>query len=333
MQRPAPLVDPQGRAIRYARLAVTDRCNLRCRYCMPAAGIDFAPRRNLLTWEELLRLVDALGQLGVDKLRVTGGEPFARRGLMDFLAAVRALPHAPAVSITTNATLVGPHVERLRDLGVAGVNVSLDALDATSFARITRRDLFDVVHANLLALVAAGLPVKVNCIVLDGQNTDQLLAFAALTERLPVVVRFLEEMPFNGSVAAGEAAGIAWDHVRILAHLRAAYPNLRRLPRTSPAQTAVEYAIPGHAGRIGIIASYSRTFCGSCDRIRVNAKGELRTCLYGDNVASFAPALRAGGGTEALRAVLAGALSLRHATGHAAESAHGAYASMTAIGG
>lgn len=333
----APLRDRQGRPIRYLRLAVTDRCNLRCRYCMPAEGIAFAPRRELLTWAELHTLVDVLGRLGVDKVRITGGEPFARRGLVDFLAGVAALPHAPRITLTTNATLIGPHVARLRDLGVAGVNVSLDALDGERFRRITRRNLFDDVYANLLALVEAGLAVKVNCVVLDGQNTDQLLAFAALAEQLPIAVRFLEEMPFNGGVGRGEAPGIAWDHFRILEHLRAAYPTLERLPRERPGQPAVEYRVPGHAGRLGIVASYSRTFCGSCDRIRVDARGGLRTCLYGDNVASFAPVLRSGGSAEELargvRRVLAEALALRHADGHAAEAAHGHYASMTAIGG
>ena len=335
--RPEPLRDRQGRPARYLRLAVTDRCNLRCRYCMPAEGIAFAPRRELLTWGEMLALVGALGELGVEKLRITGGEPFARPGLMTFLAGVTELPHAPRITLTTNATLVGPHVEALRALGVAGVNVSLDALERERFFAITRRDLFDAVYANLLALVEAGLAVKVNCVVLDGRNTDQLLAFAGLAERLPISVRFLEEMPFNGDTGPGEAPGIAWDHLRILAHLQAAYPTLERLPRERHGQPAVEYHVPGHPGRLGIVASYSRTFCGQCDRIRVDARGQLRTCLYGGTVASFAPVLRAGGSraevAAGVRRVLAEALNLRHADGYAAEAAHGEYASMTAIGG
>ena len=302
---------------------------------MPAEGIDFAPRRELLSWPEMLRLVAELSDAGIDKLRITGGEPFVRTGLIEWLGQVARLPHAPEVSVTTNATLIRPHVARLRDVGVRAVNVSLDALDAGSFFRITRRDLFDEVYANLLSLVDAGLDVKVNCIVLDGQNTDRLLDFVALTRKLPVDVRFLEEMPFNGSTPAGQAAGIAWDHRRILEHVRAAYPTLQRVPTTRPGQTAVDYALPGHAGRVGIIASYSRTFCGTCNRIRVNAKGELRTCLYGANVASFAPALRGEQGdvSAAVRQVLAKALHHRHADGYAAEAAHGSYESMTAIGG
>ena len=327
------LRDRQGRTIRYLRLAVTDRCNLRCRYCMPAEGIDFAPRDQLLSWDEMLRLVDELSRLGIDKLRITGGEPFARKGLVDWLGEVARLPQAPEVSITTNATLIRPHIARLRALGVRHVNVSLDALDAASFFRITRRDLFDEVYAALHELVAAGFDVKVNCIVLDGQNTDQLLDFVALTRKLPIAVRFLEEMPFNGSTAAGTATGIAWDYVRILGHVRAAHPTLQRLPGDSRGQTSVDYQVPGFVGRVGVIASYSRTFCGTCDRIRVNAKGELRTCLYGDNVASFAPALRSGDVAGGVQRVLAKALFNRHADGHAAEAAHGAYASMTAIGG
>ena len=331
----AGLFDRQGRRIRYLRLAVTDRCNLRCRYCMPAEGIAFAPRRELLSWPEMLRLVAELTDAGIDKLRITGGEPFVRAGLVEWLGQVARLPNAPEVSITTNATLIRPHVARLRDVGVRAVNVSLDALDAGGFFRITRRNLFDEVYANLLALVDAGLDVKVNCIVLDGQNADQLLDFVALTRKLPVDVRFLEEMPFNGSTGAGEARGITWDHRRILAHVRDAHPELRRVPTAHPGQAAVNYAVPGHAGRVGIIASYSRTFCGTCNRIRVNAKGELRTCLYGDNVASFAPALRGEDGdvSGAVRRVLAKALYERHTDGHAAEATHGRYASMTAIGG
>ena len=181
----------------------------------------------------------------------------------------------------------------------------------------------------------AGLRVKVNCVVLDGQNDDQLLAFAALTRELPVAVRFLEAMPFDGGTAPGAApARLAWDHRRILAALRDAYPDLAPLPRERPGQPAAEYQIPGHVGRVGIVASYSRTFCGACDRIRVDARGGLRTCLYGANVASFAPTLRAGGDVaDGVRRVLADALSLRHADGRAAEAAYGTYASMTAIGG
>ncbi len=326
------LIDNHGRAISYLRLAVTDRCNLRCRYCMPAGGAPFLPRRELLSWSEMLRLLRVLGDHGVDKVRITGGEPFARPGLIDFLGRAAALPTAPRLSITTNATLLAPHIGRLKALGIRRVNVSLDALDPGRFLAITRRDAFATVYANLLALVAADFEVKVNCIVLDGQNTDQILPFVALTRELPVAVRFLEEMPFNGSTERASPT-LAWDYRRILRLVHGVYPSSRPVGEVEPGSTSQNYRIPGHAGTYGVIASYSRTFCGTCNRIRVSANGELRTCLYGDNVASFAPALRAADPAREVERVLAQALGTRHADGFAAERAHGAYTSMTSIGG
>ena len=325
------LTDNHGRDINYLRLAVTDRCNLRCSYCMPAEGIRFLPRRELLSDGELLCLVDILSQAGITKLRITGGEPFVRPGLMDLLESLVALPHLDTVSITTNATLIGPHIARLQRAGIRQLNVSLDALDAERFGKITRRDCFATVYANLVQLIEAGFRVKINCIVLDRQNTDQIVPLVELTRRWPVSVRFLEEMPFNGS-GPPQAGPLHWNHHRIYDHIARHFPALQSL--TSEAtSTAQNYRVPGYRGTVGIIAAFSRTFCGSCSRLRVSARGELRTCLYAKNELSFRTALRAANPERAVNQLLHQALNRRFANGHNAEQNHNHYTSMTSIGG
>ncbi len=322
------LVDPQGRRLRYLRLSVTDRCNLRCRYCMGAEGLDWVPREEVLTWEELERVVRVGASLGVTKVRITGGEPFVRRGTLDFLARVRRIPGIETLGVTTNGVGLAPRVARLAEIGVDGVNLSLDALDPARFRRMSRRDRLDDVLATLDALLAAGLRVKVNAVVVAGMNEEEIVPLAELARTLPVEVRFIEAMPFDGD----GTRHTGWPASRILTHLEA---HLGPLADVGGRGTAAVYAVDGFTGRVGIIAGESRAFCATCDRIRVTARGGVKTCLYGEPALELAPLLRGGASDAALAAALHAVVAHRQADGFAAEAGRGARlaVSMAAIGG
>ncbi|TDQ31398.1 GTP 3',8-cyclase MoaA [Zeaxanthinibacter enoshimensis] len=326
------LIDNHNRTINYLRLAVTDRCNLRCNYCMPSEGIRFAKKEQLLTTEELCKVSELMVAEGIDKIRITGGEPFVRKDLMQLLRFLAGLEGLKDISITTNATLIGPHIEELKELGVTNVNVSLDAIDRENFKRITRRDQYDLVFHNLHQLIREGFNVRVNCIVLDGQNTDEIIPMLQLAKEFPVSVRFLEEMPFNGGSKSFDH--IRWDHRKILETILAAYPDYEKLqsPATS---TSVNYKIAGHKGTFGIIPSFSRTFCGSCNRLRITAKGDVITCLYGKPKANIRDLIRGEDSTEAVSRAVRQAIGNRAKTGFEAQENFDTVFenSMTSIGG
>ena len=287
------LVDKFGRRINYLRLSVTDRCNLRCSYCMPEHGMKFSERKDLLTYEEILKIVSLLGKEGVNKIRLTGGEPFVRRDLINLIRALKQAKFLRKLAITTNITLIQEHIEELERLGVWDVNVSLDAVERKKFHEITRRDEYDVVKKNLDDLIKEGFEVKINCVVMKGKNEDQILPMIELAkENENVDVRFLEEMPFNGSGVAGQEV---LNYQGIIDRINARHELFRLTEETS--STAQLYTIPGYLGKIGIIPSYSRTFCGDCNRLRLSATGDLRTCLYGQSQLNLRDMLR-GGSTD-----------------------------------
>ena len=192
------LIDKFGREISYLRLSVTDRCNLRCSYCMPERGTIFAPKKEVLTYEEMLLLCETLSDVGIEKVRITGGEPFVRQDLIHFLRQLSLLPKIKQISITSNLTLIRPHLQELKELRITDINVSLDALSREKFFEITRRDVFDEVHETLLEMIALGFRLKINCVVMAGKNEDQLIPLIELARNHALSIRFLEEMPFNG---------------------------------------------------------------------------------------------------------------------------------------
>ena len=325
------IFDNHNRPITYLRLAVTDRCNLRCFYCMPEEGIKYLPKQQLLTYEEMERLVRVLARLGVSKVRITGGEPFVRMGLMDFMRRLSAVDGLTDISMTTNGVLTAPHVADLATLGVKAVNLSLDTLDRERFLQITRRDELPAVLNTLDALLTAGIQTKINAVVMDGQNTQDLIPLANLAQTMPVDVRFIEEMPFNGE--GSHYPVLYWTHRRIVDELRAHFPDLQKLP-DSPFSTSATYQVPGHQGTIGVIAAFSRTFCGTCNRIRLTAQGTLKTCLYDDGVLDVRALLRRGDNDEELTAAFLRAFSHRPATGFDAERSRATIIeSMATIGG
>lgn len=320
--------DNHNRIINYLRLAVTDRCNLRCFYCMPEHGIDWLQRTNLLSVAEMVRLCSILAGQGVSKVRITGGEPFVRKDIMSLLSQIAAIQGITELTITTNGVLTAPFIPQLKELGIRSVNLSLDTLDAARFFAITRRNEFDAVMHTFHELLAHGISVKLNAVVMDGRNTQDILPMVALTQTLPVSVRFIEEMPFNGT---GEIHPLTWNHVRIADTIRAAHPSLTKIEDPAGA-TAAHYAIPGHRGNVGIIAAYSRSFCGTCNRIRITPEGMLKTCLYDNGVFSMRDLLRTGATDVQIVTQIQNAIAHRAADGFEAER-KSVHESMASIGG
>lgn len=328
---PSQLFDNHGREISYLRLAVTDRCNLRCFYCMPAEGVKYMPEKELLSWEEMVRLVTLLNQMGIRKVRITGGEPFVRNGLMDFLEEISKIDSLE-ICITSNGVLLERHLPDLIKLGINSINLSLDSLDKERFKQITRRDDFDVVYHSLQALIEAKMQVKINAVVMEGKNDQDILALASFTEKHPVSVRFIEEMPFNG--LGQNSATLKWDYIKIIQHIKEKYPEMKSLD-ANYGDTAMNYQIPGFLGNIGVIAAFSRTFCGTCNRLRITAKGEVKTCLYDDGVFDLKTLLRENASDADIRNTLFQLNQKRPLDGFEAEKnrKNVIQESMTTIGG
>ena len=280
--------DNHGRTIDYLRLAITDRCNLRCHYCMPASGLDWLKRDELLSYEEIERLLPLFASLGIRKLRFTGGEPFMRRDFDKLLTRVAKSNQFESITITTNGVLTAPYVPLLKDLNIHSVNLSLDTLDAKRFAAITRRDVFSDVMRTLDELMSHGIRTKINAVIMEGVNEDDIRPLAMLSKELPVDVRFIEEMPFNGR---GDRHAVKWNRKGLLDALENDFGKLCRTT-DEPNATSENYFVEGHRGNIGIIAAWSRTFCGTCNRIRLIPSGEMKTCLYGRNELDLRSMLR-----------------------------------------
>lgn len=327
------LFDNHGRPLNYLRLAVTDRCNLRCFYCMPEEGIKYMPKKELLTFEEIERIISLLAGMGITKVRLTGGEPFVRTDLMKLLARIVEMEGINDVHITTNGILTAPHIKELKALGIASVNLSLDTLDVERFNKITRRDEFAKTWNTLQLLLENGIPVKINSVVMEDKNIEDIIPMVELTRNKNISVRFIEEMPFNGE--GSHYVKLNWTYKKILEHIKSAYPDIQKISDMDNA-TASHYQIPGFKGDIGIIAAFSRTFCGSCNRIRITAQGTLKTCLYDNGVLDIKNLIRSGKSDEEIKSELLFAFSHRAKDGIEAESHRSKKSvmeSMSTIGG
>ena len=308
----AQLVDDFGRVATDLRVSVTDRCNLRCTYCMPAQGLDWLPSPELLTEDEIVRLVRIAVGLGVREVRFTGGEPLLRRGLVGIVRQVASLQPRPRTSLTTNGVGLARLAPALREAGLERVNVSLDTVDPERFSRLTRRARLDDVIAGLAAAAAVGLtPVKVNALLMRGINDDEAPALLRWCLQRGYELRFIEQMPLDAQHGWDRHTMVSGDE--ILAQLRAEFDLAPEPGRGSaPAQT---WVVDGGPGRVGVIASVTSPFCGACDRLRLTADGQLRNCLFARAESDLRGPLRAGADDHEIAARMRAAVRAKKA-GH-----------------
>lgn len=273
------LVDTYGRLHDNLRISVTDRCNIRCFYCMPETGVQFGPREEVLTYEEIERFVRVAATLGVRKLRLTGGEPLVRKGLPDLITRLLAIGGIQDLALTTNAVLLEQQARDLYDAGLRRLNIHLDTLDRQRFRQITRRDDFDRVMRGIEASLAVGFPtIKINAVALKGITEDDILPLARFGRERGIEIRYIEFMPLDSQGLWQNGKVLLADD--ILAILSQEFGPLEAVPDRDPRAPATEYRYTDGGGRVGFIASVSRPFCGNCNRIRLTADGKLRYCLF-----------------------------------------------------
>lgn len=311
------LTDQFGRHITYLRLAVTDRCNLRCQYCMPAHGIDIVDRKELLSYKEMYRIVRLLSELGVNKVRLTGGEPFVRKDFIQFLESLSFNDKLEEINITTNGALISRHIPKLEEIGIKSINLSLDTLKKERFKIITRRDLFDQTMETFDLLLKSNMKLKINVVIQSGFNSDEIIPFVKLTEHHDVAIRFIEEMPFNGKGARSTME--YWDYKRILQEIKKEFPDFIAL--TNPkSSTSHNYMIENFRGSFGIIPAFTRTICNDCNRIRITSTGLFKNCLFDDGVFNLRDFLRGGASDDEIKKIFIDTVNKKPENGFIAEA-------------
>lgn len=323
------LRDQFGRSIEYLRISITDRCNFRCVYCMPAEGLPWLPKAEILRYEEITEVVRQLAPLGLRRIRITGGEPTIRPELPTLVRMLRAIPEVEDIALSTNGVKLPEMAAALVDAGLHRVNISADSLRPDRVATIARRDLgFDLVRAANAATAARLDPVKVNVVVMRGINDDEVADFAALTIEHPWHVRFIELMP------VGELRDLTWEHVVPTDEVLERIQSLGALTSDAgPSRgngPARYLRLPGARGTIGVITPMTHTYCASCNRVRLTADGRLRTCLFGNHEVLLRDALRAG---EPLEPLFRKALSEKPKEHHLLQMQIGGLRALSEVGG
>ena len=323
--------DQFNREINYARISVTDRCNLRCRYCMPESGVCKLPHDEILRFEEIIRVAGMLARLGIRKIRLTGGEPLLRRNLPTLVRELKGLRGIECVTLTTNGVLLERFARDLIASGLDGINVSLDTLDAREFEAITRRGIFAEVHRGIQFLFDVGFKnVKLNCVPLRGVNEDNVIALAALAKNHDIKVRFIELMPFG---CASQSGFIGMTSAEIISKLENHFSKLIPDTHQKILQGPAKYfSIKNFVGQVGFIDALAHKFCGSCNRIRLTAEGFLKSCLCYDTGADLKKLLRTGAGDEEILSVIREAI-YRKPFEHSFEKAAGDARQMYQVGG
>jgi molybdenum cofactor biosynthesis protein A len=323
------ITDNFGRQMNYLRVAVTDKCNLRCTYCMPHENMVFLPKNEILSYEELLRIISIFSDLGVNKVRFTGGEPFVRADFMDLLEYTATLKGIDNVNITTNGVLTYSHLEKLKEIKSLNLNISLDTLVPEKFIKIARRNAFNQVMKTIEKSIAIGIRTKINMVVQNGINDDEIIDFVEYFRNTPINLRFIEQMPFNET---SQFKSIC-DAEKIKAILSANY-ELEQLPFQKN-RTTTDYKIDSGNFTIGIIAGYTRNFCNTCNRIRLTSTGQIKTCLYSDPGLDVRELLRNGSSDKEIAQRLTGVVQNRLKDGKEAEKNRKSYIleSMSKIGG
>lgn len=288
----SPNVDHYNRKVTYLRISVTDRCNLRCTYCQPVKNLKLLAHRDILTYEEILKIVEAATQVGINKVRLTGGEPLLRDNFVQFVACLCRISGLKEVSITTNGVFLREKANALFDAGVRRINVSLDTLNPLKYAKITGRQCFDDVWKGLEAAEAIGFsPIKLNVVAIRGLNDDEFLRFAELSVRKPYHVRFIEYMPIGSDSHWMPEKYLSSDEIKSKLE---SFGTLVKVPREACDGPAERYRFESARGEIGFIAALSHHFCPSCNRLRLLAEGKLRPCLFSDEETDIKTPLRMG---------------------------------------
>lgn len=331
------LRDRFNRVINYLRISVTDRCNLRCVYCMPPQGVSWRPRQEILSYEEILEVVRPAASMGLCKVRLTGGEPLVRRSLPDLVAAIARLPAVREVSLTTNGVLLERYANALAAAGLARVNISLDTLQPGRFAAITRFGRLENVWRGIEAAQRAGLaPIKINCVVIRGLNDDELADFARLTLERPWHVRFIELMPIGNQSDWGKGMPAQGERFISVVEMKARLAEVGSLVPAAPVVgngPARVYQLPSALGTVGFISPVSEHFCATCNRLRLTADGRLRPCLLSDLEVDLQPRLRDGANPTQLKALIYQAVQAKPEGHRLPERIFPEGRGMSAIGG
>lgn len=281
--------DQYQRTIDYLRISVTDRCNFRCQYCMPEEGVESIFHSEIMTYEEIIRLCRIAAKIGIQKIKITGGEPLVRRGVCKLIGDIREIQGIDSVTITTNGALLNEYLHELLEAGVSGINISLDTLNKEKFYQNTRRNDFDKVWDGFQDAVRMGIPVKVNCVPMLGFNEEELPQIAALAKKYPVIVRFIEMMPIGMGM---EYTGILQDDIREILETQYGIMNpAKEILGNGPAKY---YKLPDFLGAVGFISAVSHEFCEECNRIRLTADGILKPCLNYESDINLKKRMREG---------------------------------------
>ncbi len=325
------MTDGFGRTIDYLRISVTDKCNLRCKYCMPSEGIDFIPHEELLSLEEIFRLVRIMEGMGITKVRITGGEPLVRKNLIKLIRDINSLSGVKEIAMTTNGVLLGDCVKELKEAGLTGVNISLDTTDAEHYTEITGADAADRVLESIEAALQQGLRVKLNCVPCREWNDADIESIALLAKEQAVDVRYIELMPVG---CGRNFTGIPSDE--ILNRLEAKYGPAKESAEKRGNGPAKYYDLDGFQGKIGFISPISHKFCSECNRIRLTAEGRLKLCLHYNHGLELKPLLRGGASDEEIKLAIKEALMrkpMAHDFAHADSLADSEKRKMVQIGG
>lgn len=284
------LTDSFGREHTYLRISLTERCNLRCTYCMPKEGIQLSPKSEIMTYEEIYKIAKTFVDNGVTKIRLTGGEPLIRKDAALIIEQLATL--GVELAITTNGVIVDQFIDLFKKCGIKKINLSLDSLKEDKNTQITRRNYFDRVYKNLLLLLDEGFEIKLNCVLIKGFNDDEIIDFIELTKEYPLCLRFIEFMPFDGNQWKLNKL-VSLEEILTKAHKHYKKSEIIRLT-DAPNDTSKNYRIKNYKGSFAVISSVSNPFCDSCNRIRLTANGRLKNCLFSSSESDLLTTLRAG---------------------------------------
>ncbi len=325
------IIDRFGRTFNYLRISVNEYCNLRCIYCMPEEGVSFRSQDKLLTTDEICRLIETMSQMGVSKIRFTGGEPLLRKDLLELIQIVYEMDGIDSIHLTTNGTLLAKQINSLKDAGLTGINISLDTLNPEKFKTITRRDGLDLVLDGLEKAIQSGISsIKVNVVAMRDFNDDEILDFAELTKENDITVRFIELMPFDAHQIW--TTGKFYQAEQIVSDLKARTEGLNPVDGSSTEHHV--FRIDGYKGKVAVIPAYSRSLCGECNRIRITADGKLLNCLYSQKETNILDAIRNGKSYREIQGMIRHAMYEKFQDGWEAQNqGKTKRESMTQIGG